>query len=97
MPEPGDQKNIIYLDADNFYALSWLIAELGKIKDNGLKIVILKEALQSLNKLSDAEAEKQATLLCGEGQLSTQDILQKAKKISMQFFSEKIPEHLVCE
>ena len=95
MPEPGNLQNIIYVDADYFYALSWLIAELGKLKDSGLRIVILKEALQSMNKLSDEDGEKQALALCGEVQMKTADILQKAKAISDQFFNEKIPEHLV--
>ena len=97
MPEPGGLKNIIYVDADHFYALSWLIAELGKLKDNGLRIIVLKEALQSINKLNDEEAEKQALALCGEGQMKTADILQKSKEISDQFFKEKIPEQLVIE
>lgn len=97
MPEQGSLQNIIYVDADYFYALSWLIAELGKLKDSGLRIVILKEALQSTNKLNDEEAEKQALALCGEGQMKTRDILQKAKAISDQFFKEKNLEHLVVK
>ena len=96
MPGPGDLQDIIYVNAGYFYALSWLIAELGKLKDNGLRIVILKEALQSRSKLSDEEAEKQALVLCGEGQQSTDDILKRAKEISELFFHEKIPERIVC-
>ena len=97
MPEPSDLKDIIYADADHFYALSWLISELGKLKDNGLRIVVLKEVLQSLNKLTDEEAEKQALALCGEKQMKTADILQKSKEISEQFFMEKILQELVVE
>jgi hypothetical protein len=95
MPEPGDLKDIIYVNANYFYALSWLIAELGKLKDNGLRIVILKEALLSTQKLSDEEAENQALALCGEAQMTTPDILKRSKEISEQFFSEKIPEQLI--
>jgi hypothetical protein len=95
MPEPGDLKDIIYVSADYFYALSWLIAELGKLKDNGLRIVILKEALLATDRLSDEEAGKQALALCGEGQMTTPDILQRAKEISEQFFNERMPEQLV--
>jgi hypothetical protein len=95
MPEAGDLKDIIYVNANYFYALSWLIAELGKLKDNGLRIVILKEALQSTDKLSGEEGEKQALALCSEGQMTTPDILQRSKEISELFFNEKIPEQLV--
>ncbi|HEY6063987.1 MAG TPA: hypothetical protein VIV35_10285, partial [Chitinophagaceae bacterium] len=97
MPEPGDCKDLIYVNANYFYALSWLIAELGKLKDNGLRIVILKEALQSIDKLSDEAAEKTAFALCGEGQVPTDDILKRAKEISEQFFNEKIPEQLISD
>jgi hypothetical protein len=97
MPEPGDLQDILYVNAYYFYALSWIIAELGKLKDNGLRIVILKEALQSIDKLNDEEAEKQALGLCGDGQKSTGDILERAKEISEQFFNEKIPEQLLSD
>jgi hypothetical protein len=97
MPAPNDLKDIIFVSANYFYALSWLIAELGKLKDNGLRIVILKEALQSTDKLTDEEAEKKAFALCVEGQMSTGDILKRAKEISEEFFTEKIPEQILCD
>jgi hypothetical protein len=95
MPGPGELKDIIYVSANYFYALSWLIAELGKLKDNGLRIVILKEALQSTDKLSEEEAEKQALSFCGEDQNTTSEILKRSKEIGEQFFNEKILEQLV--
>ncbi|MBI5856752.1 MAG: hypothetical protein HZB42_03795 [Sphingobacteriales bacterium] len=94
MPDPAGQKNIIYLDAGYFYALSWLIAELGKLKDNGLRIVAVNEALSSLK---EKASEEKTLALCGDGQMSTADILKKSKEISDQFFAEKILQHLIPE
>lgn len=97
MPEAASWKPVIYVEADNFYALSWLIAELGILKDNGLKIVVLKEAVQSLNKVSNGDAEQQAFLLCGKGQMTTSAIIEKAKNVSLQFFKERVLEQLLIE
>ena len=97
MPEAAAGQPIIYVEADYFYALSWLIAELGKLKDNGLKIVVLKEAVQSLNKVSDGDAEQQALLFCGEGQITTLAILEKSKNASLQFFGERVLEQMLIE
>ena len=97
MPEAKVGQPVLYVNADYFYALSWLIAELGKLKDNGLKIVVLKEAVQSLNKISDGDAEQQSLLFCGEGQITTLAILEKAKNASLQFFGERVLEQMLIE
>ena len=50
---PATKKGIrsIYLSQSAFYALSWLISESGKLKDHGLKSILLGE----LQKISGAE------------------------------------------
>lgn len=97
MPDDSSLQKHILLNTGYFYALSWLIAELGKLKDNGLRLLVLKEALKSLNKMSDAEAEQQALKLSGEGQMTLYEILVQSKKISVQFFAEEIIEHLLID
>ena len=46
----ADQKYFLLLDKNRFYALSWLIAELGNLKDSGLKVEVIKEALLHTHK-----------------------------------------------
>ena len=44
---PKQQRGIppVYIQSQNFYALSWIINELGKLKDEGLKRVIVEKVL----------------------------------------------------
>ena len=95
MPPADGLSETILLDAANFYALSWMIAELGTLKDNGLKIEVLKEAILATGEQSETEAEIKAFELSGEGQLSIADILVLAKKISDRYFAEGSVESLV--
>lgn len=88
-------KNVIYLNANNFYALSWMIARLGELKDAGLKIFALKEAFLSNNKIVEEYALQQAYRLCNKKQLTIPEILSIAKQESNQFFSEKLLDQLV--
>lgn len=46
MPEIGDNLYFLQHNKNNFFALSWMISELGKLKDEGLKIYALSEALE---------------------------------------------------
>lgn len=97
MPEAGGQTDIIYLDSNHFYAMSWLIAELGKLKDSGLRIEVIAEALMAQDKnLSKEAAEEKAFVLCGEGQMTMQEILAKSKEISLRFFEENVPSQLLA-
>lgn len=56
---PKSQKGIppVYIQSQNFYALSWLINELGKLKDEGLKRMAVQDAIKGMesanNKLRD--------------------------------------------
>lgn len=43
MPLVGENSYVLVLNRDYFYALSWMISELGKLKDEGLRIVVLDE------------------------------------------------------
>ncbi len=73
MPDSGVNENLLMFEKDYFLALSWMIAELGKLKDDGLRIVILDEASQ-----------KSAT-----DSVDTTAILLKATEICQPFFAEK--------
>lgn len=97
MPEAKNGSPVIYLDANHFYAMSWLIAELGNLKDSGLKIEAVAETLTAANPETDRHsAEEKATALLGAGQMKMQEILEKSKAISNTFFAERVLQQLLA-
>ena len=95
MPDAADNRHFLVLEKNYFYALSWTIAELGNLKDNGLRIIAIKEALQEINALKDNDAYKKAYQLLGNKQPKLQQLLDKAGIICKTYFDEHNPEHLV--
>ena len=95
LPEAGDAKNILLLEQNHFYAVSWMIAQLGVIKDKGLHIVAVKEALQQTSDLEDIVAFKKTYQLLGSKQIKLNELLMEAAAICKTFFDEQILEHLV--
>lgn len=73
MPDAGANRHLLTLKKDYFLALSWMIAELGKLKDEGLRFFTLTEA----SKTSSSDAKNDAA------------ILSKASDITQTFFGEK--------
>lgn len=95
MPDAGDAAYFLLLDKNYFYSLSWLIAELGKLKDSGLKIVAVKESLQQTGTSNEEEAFKKAYQLLDKKQPKLQQLLDDAEKVCKIYFSEHNLEHLV--
>jgi hypothetical protein len=95
MPDAGDMKHFLLLDQNRYYALSWMIAELGTLKDAGLKIVILKEAIMQTSKSTEIDALAQAYKLTGAGQKNMQQILTAAENTCKNFCKEKNLESLI--
>ena len=95
MPDGRALQNHILLSRNYFYALSWFIAELGKLKDTGLRVTAIAEALMEIKKLSRKQAETDTLGFCGEGQLPLEEILLRAKQTSETFFAEKVMEKLL--
>jgi hypothetical protein len=95
LPEAGDSTYFLMMNQNNFLALSWMIAALGKLKDSGLRVIAIKEALQQTSSISDAEAFKTAYQYTGKGQEPIKNILENATAICKTFFTEHILENLV--
>ena len=95
MPDAGDNSHILLLDKNRFYALSWMIAELGKIKDNGLRIIAINEALKQTGIMSDAAAFKKAYEYTGSVQPKLEQLLNQADRISKVYFAEHNLRYLV--
>jgi hypothetical protein len=72
----------IKINANNFYALSWIIARLGDLKDRGLKVHAIEEAMKITGMEPERTAHKKALVLSGEKDFRIPDILSAAEKIT---------------
>jgi hypothetical protein len=95
MPDAGELKYFLLLDQNRFYALSWMIAELGNLKDSGLKVQVIKEALLQTSKTNEKDALTKAYKLAGSGQKTLQQILDAAEDTGKTFCKEKNLEALI--
>lgn len=66
MPGSATNRCLLRLNRDYFFALSWMIAELGKLKDEGLRFVVLNEAGNeaAANRSDEAVILKRASEIC---------------------------------
>lgn len=95
MPDAADNRHFLLLDRNYFYALSWMIAELGKLKDTGLRVIAIKEALLNNASLNETDALKKAIQICGKKQPSMNTILSTADKICKTYFKENNLQRLI--
>jgi hypothetical protein len=95
LPESEDNKHHLFLEKNHFFALSWMIPELGKIKDKGLKITCLKNAFQEISFLKDEEAMTEAYKVLGLDYPNMETLLKQAGVVAKDFFSEKILDKLI--
>lgn len=101
MPDAAAQKYFLIFDKPRFYALSWMIAELGSLKDNGLKIEVIKEALlqtspqTSPTKSNEKDKLSKAYNLAGPAQKTIQQVLDEAEKLCKTYCKEKNLECLI--
>jgi hypothetical protein len=81
-------ENPILLSKNHFLTMSWLIAELGDLKDNGLSIELLKEALQNTASLDDAAAYAEAYKVLGQKQIPLDSLITKSQNVLKTYFDE---------
>ncbi len=90
LPTSDTKTKKVVLEKNNFMALSWLINSLGKIKDTGLKIEIIKEALQHNGTLTNVEIDKTTRTLLEKNHPTLAQLLTDAGKITQVFFNNEI-------
>lgn len=95
MPEADDNTCFLLLEKNYFLANSWVIAELGKLKDAGLLIIALKQAIQQTAAVTDADAFKKVYTMLGAKQPTLEKLLATAATIANQYFAKNNLEHLV--
>ena len=79
MPAVGKNKYLLMFEKDYFLALSWIISQLGKLKDEGLRTVVTNEA----KSVSTDDSPQ------------TKAILTRATDICNTFFAEKNLDRLL--
>jgi hypothetical protein len=95
MPDPGDNFYLLLHDRNNFYALSWMISELGKLKDEGLAIYALSEALEATEEKDAAWAAGVACELLRLPPNALDNILKRASDITIPYFEGEYLANLV--
>src|SRR6185503_19421722 len=75
----------IYIEAPNFYALSWLIAESGKLKDNGLRIICIEEAFRETGYVHEKSLKAVTKSLAIKSTQSPREIKETMKVLGDKF------------
>ncbi len=87
----------IYLEKGHYLAMSWLISELGKIKDAGLQVEIVKEAIMHTEGLNQEQAHTKAKEVLGNPDLNIHLAQTQAEEISKVFFAEEILSKILID
>lgn len=96
LPEVEGIKHVLYMNTHAYYAMSWLIAELGELKDQGLRVLALTEWLEEHKKLSASQAQQAAVMIIGGDQMGVDKLLGKAKDIVNQIRTDKVFAQLLA-
>ncbi len=88
MPAIGNNKAIIEFEKKYFLALSYVIYELGKLKDDGLKVMATAEAIAATQFVDHETALQRAYPLNKITKEGVKEIMAKAKDLSAPFFEE---------
>ncbi len=87
-PISATQSHFLILEESHFYALSWLISKLGKIKDNGLRIKIIQDTLKETDSLNDELSLATTYKILGDDYPTIPKLLGEANAIAKQYFEE---------
>jgi hypothetical protein len=88
MPAAGNNKTVLQFEKKYFLALSSIISQLGKLKDEGLQILATAEAIESTQFVDKAVALQKAYELNKINDEGLKNIMAKAKAICAPFFEE---------
>jgi hypothetical protein len=97
LPQPGDNTSFIILNKKYFLALSWMIAKLGDLKDEGLLMSGLAHVIRQTTGFNDKDAQTKAILMWKAKPERLQQILDEAEELTKRFFSEKNTDRLLVK
>jgi hypothetical protein len=96
LPAAGINTYFLLLNKSYFLSLSWMIAELGKLKDEGLLLTGLSEAIEKGAVSGNVGPLDKARAMMGSRQRPMKKILSEASSISKTYFEEKNLSHLIA-
>ncbi|MCZ8158191.1 MAG: hypothetical protein O9264_18880 [Leptospira sp.] len=94
-PEYGDNESVLMLDKNCFFALSWMISEIGRLKDEGLEFFALKDALKDAEHMNDLDASIKAFEILNWESTKVNEILIYASQICKEFVNSGILDLLL--
>ncbi len=94
-PKQGNNPVVMLLNKNYFLALSNVISSLGKLKDDGLKLLATTEALQATQFLKADAALQRACTIHSVPNNELDNIMIDAKHICEDFFAEKNLEKIL--
>lgn len=97
---PAKPKNtaVMEFDNDSFFALSWIINELGRQKDIVLNLYQLRDAIYVTEEVNKEDATKKAIAIMGLKATVEEDVLKEASRIIELFIAkDKVLDHLIVK
>lgn len=96
MPAKGNNTSTLLLEKNYFLALSNMISALGKLKDKGLRAIVLAEAIKGTQFVSEEIALQRAYKLNKMKEDGLNAIMKKAHELCTKYFEEKNLEKLIA-
>lgn len=97
-PKPAKGVKPVYITAPVYYALNWMINEMGVMKDDGLRAILLKEVIRNTGIRNSESIKKMETKILAKNKYKLNQITQRAELVAAQFMSvDRIPERLKRE
>lgn len=95
MPDAGINQYFLMLEKNYFLAMSSMIAQLGKLKDSGLRVIVVTEAFQQTKGIGKPEALALTYQVLGDQQPNLTSILSQSSVLCETYFKEKNLDRLV--
>lgn len=96
LPGVGRNTHFLILDRNYFLSLSWMIAKLGDLKDEGLLLAGLTDTIMHKDKSGVKEAGRKALRLLDSDQKALDVILREAEEVTRTYFMEKNLQNLLA-
>ncbi len=85
LPPPRKGVDPIYIEGPHFYALSWLIAEAGRLKDNGLRIILIEDLIRETGYTHEKNLKQVTKSLAIKSTQSLREIKESMKEVADKF------------
>ncbi len=88
MPPSERLAATINISQSAFYALSWIIAKSGDLKDEGLKLICIEESMKAIDFLPESEIQEEVKKLLPAMKFTPKGIKNEMKILAHQFITK---------